>query len=250
MNGEFHSHMGKVKHHDVMRTGFGGMVHTHRGKSLLACPLTLEEYVLNMPRSATPIYPKDAAAIVMLADLENGMRVIESGTGSGGLSLFLSRAVGPDGVVWSFDRRVDSLRNAARNISTWLSRNSASPMEEEQGSGDSSKDLAGFTPDFRTGNVLLHHLDLCDADLPHECADAIILDMMEPWLALSRAEKALKYSGSLILLCPNITQITFFMDALSNSGLSLTLTRVLEVSHRTWDVKLPVAHPSFRQVLV
>eukprot|EP00960_Hanusia_phi_P029207 747833-Hanusia_phi.AAC.3 len=247
LDGKFDTHMGHIKHIDIMRTGYGGKVSTAKGKMLLASCMTLEEYVLTMPRSATPIYPKDAATIVMLADLENGARVIESGTGSGGLSLFLSRAVGPDGVVWSFERRLDSLRNASRNISNWLARNDEAEQEEVR-SGDSSKDLQGLTPELRVGNVLLHNIDISDADLPHECADAIILDMMEPWLSLPSVEKALKYSGSLILLCPNITQITHFMEVLGKSDMSFKLTRVIEVSNRHWDVRLPVAHPSFRQI--
>ncbi len=60
-----------------------------------------------MPRGATIVYPKDAAAIVGLADLYPGARVIEAGVGSGALTCSLLRAVGDPGSVSSYERRED-----------------------------------------------------------------------------------------------------------------------------------------------
>ena len=39
-----------------------------------------------MPRGAQVIYPKDLAPICMLADIGPGVRVLESGVGSGALA--------------------------------------------------------------------------------------------------------------------------------------------------------------------
>ena len=44
---------------------------------------TLEDFVVEMPRGAQVIYPKDLAPICMLADIGPGVRVFETGVGSG-----------------------------------------------------------------------------------------------------------------------------------------------------------------------
>ena len=50
-----------------------------------------------MPRGAAVVYPKDAAQIIVKADIFPGARVVEAGVGSGALSIALLRAVGDYG---------------------------------------------------------------------------------------------------------------------------------------------------------
>ena len=51
---------------------------------------TLAEYVCLMQRAATPSYPKDIWAMLGYLDIAGGARVIEAGSGSGALTLYLS----------------------------------------------------------------------------------------------------------------------------------------------------------------
>src|SRR3546814_14724062 len=53
---------------------------------------TLSDFLFKMPRGAQVIYPKDLGAILMHADIFPGARVLESGVGSGALSLTMLRA--------------------------------------------------------------------------------------------------------------------------------------------------------------
>ena len=85
----------------------GIVVASTQGVPYLALRPLLSDFVLSMPRGATIVYPKDAAAIVGLADLYPGARVLEAGVGSGALSCSLLRAVGDQGVVSSYERRED-----------------------------------------------------------------------------------------------------------------------------------------------
>src|SRR5437667_16780 len=61
------------------------------GLRYLALRPTLAEYVLEMPRGAQVIYPKDLAMILFWADVYPGCRVLEAGTGSGALTEALQR---------------------------------------------------------------------------------------------------------------------------------------------------------------
>ena len=62
------------------------------GRAFLVLRPTLADVVLKMPRGAQVIYPKDLGAILLAADVGPGMRVLESGVGSGALSMTLLRA--------------------------------------------------------------------------------------------------------------------------------------------------------------
>ncbi|CAI7673621.1 unnamed protein product [Penicillium discolor] len=70
---------------------------------------------MSMPRGAAIVYPKDAAQIVMQADIFPGATVVEAGVGSGALSLSLLRAVGSTGRLLSFERREDFAEVAQAN---------------------------------------------------------------------------------------------------------------------------------------
>ncbi|WP_117236846.1 tRNA (adenine-N1)-methyltransferase [Thermus sediminis] len=216
--GVFHHHRGMVPHEALLEAGPGGRVKTHLGEELSVHRPTLEEYVLQMKRSATPTYPKDAGAILTLLDLSPGMRVLEAGTGSGGLTLFLARAVGPEGLVDTYERRPQHLKQAVENIRAF----------------------------WRVENIRFHEGGLEEAPLEKEAYDGVALDLMEPWRVLPQAVEALKRDRFLVAYLPNITQA---LELIAQAeGLPLALERVLEVGWREWEVRLPVAHPRFQQV--
>ncbi len=69
---EFHSHAGFVPHADFLDKGEAFEVRSSRNAKYLALRPTLEDFVVEMPRGAQVIYPKDLAPICMLADIAPG----------------------------------------------------------------------------------------------------------------------------------------------------------------------------------
>jgi len=67
--GEFHSHAGFVSHDDIVGRPEGVVVRSTKGSEYIALRPTLEDFVVEMPRGAQVIYPKDLAPICMLADI-------------------------------------------------------------------------------------------------------------------------------------------------------------------------------------
>ena len=80
-----------------------------------------------MPRGAAVVYPKDAAQIVMGADVFPGARVIEAGAGSGALTCALLRAIGPTGRLISYERRDGLRRDRPRNVENFFGRAPSRP---------------------------------------------------------------------------------------------------------------------------
>ena len=125
----FHTHKGALSHDALIGQPEGIVVATAAGVPYLALRPLLRDLVLSMPRGATVVYPKDAAAIVGLADLFPGATVVEAGAGSGALTCSLLRAVGPAGTVVSFERRADFAEIATRNVERILGEFSPAEIE-------------------------------------------------------------------------------------------------------------------------
>ena len=92
-NSEFHSHSGYISHDDLIGKEDGMMIKSSGGLEYLALRPTMSDVILKMPRSAQIIYPKDIGPILVAADIANGDKVLESGVGSGALSIALLRAL-------------------------------------------------------------------------------------------------------------------------------------------------------------
>ncbi len=90
-DGEFHSHNGFVSHSQIIGEQEGLFVNSTKGSEYIVIRPTLEDFVVEMPRGAQVIYPKDLGPICMLADIGPGVRVFESGIGSGALSMTMLR---------------------------------------------------------------------------------------------------------------------------------------------------------------
>ncbi|MDQ1631123.1 MAG: tRNA (adenine57-N1/adenine58-N1)-methyltransferase catalytic subunit, partial [Frankiaceae bacterium] len=91
---QFHTHRGALAHDVLIGSPEGVLVESTGGTTYVALRPLLSDFVLSMPRGATVVYPKDAAAIVGQADIFPGARVLEAGAGSGALTCTLLRAVG------------------------------------------------------------------------------------------------------------------------------------------------------------
>src|ERR1700729_3039776 len=114
--GTFHTHRGSLAHDDLIGSQAGFVVTASSGTAYVALRPLLADYTLAMKRGATIVYPKDAAQILAYADVFPGARVLEAGAGSGALSCWLLRAVGPDGELVSFEARADFAEIARENV--------------------------------------------------------------------------------------------------------------------------------------
>jgi tRNA (adenine57-N1/adenine58-N1)-methyltransferase len=131
------------------------------------------------------MYPKDIGYILLKLNIMPGSRVVEAGTGSGGLALALARAVGATGRVYSYEVRPDILRLAEKNLqAVGLAENVEFVLDDiAQGFGETD-------------------------------VDAVFLDVRRPWLYLSQVDSSLKDSGFFGAILPTANQVSELVRAL------------------------------------
>lgn len=216
--GEFHTHAGVLPHDAIIGEPEGVTVRTTLGSRLVAVRPTLSDYVLEMPRGAQVIYPKDLGPILMLADVFPGARVLESGIGSGALTLALLRAVGTTGHITGYEIRDDFARRAQANVEGFLGPDQPLTVEVR---------------DVYSG------IELDDLD-------RVMLDLPEPWRVVKHAEAALHPGGILFAYLPTIGQVARLREELAGSAFGMVES--LEVLQRTWHVDGQSVRPDHRMV--
>ncbi len=216
-DGAFHSHAGVLDHAKMIGQPQGCEVSTTKGQKFRAFKPTLEEFILSMPRGAQVIYPKDLGPMMMLADIAPGMKVFESGIGSGALSMTLLRA-GAD--IVGYELREDFAARAKKNVESFLGREVLDRYRIEIRSAYDSIDGNDF--------------------------DRVMLDLPEPWQVVPHAEMALRPGGVFMAYTPSITQAVRLREALTHTR--FTEMKTLEVLNRGWHIEGQAVRPDHRMV--
>lgn len=217
-DGEFHSHNGFVAHADIIGTPEGTFVRSTRGSEYIVIRPTLEDFVVEMPRGAQVIYPKDLGPICILADIGPGVKVFESGIGSGALSMTMLRY---GAHIVGYELREDFANRAKKNVASFLGEEAMSRYQVVI--GDS---YDGIDPD-------------------HGPFDRVVLDIPEPWRVVPHAETVLRPGGILVAYTPSITQAAQVRETLTGKWID---ARTIEVLHRGWHIEGQAVRPDHRMV--
>ena len=183
----------------------------------------LADYVLSMPRGAQIMYPKDIAQVIQLGDIRSGMTVLESGAGSGAMSINLLDAVGETGHLTTIEMRGEFARVAEANATVYY----------------------GSRP--RWWDLLTGDFDSVAATLPEHSFDRIMLDMLDPWNRLEQAYRVIAPGGVLICYVTTTTQLSRLAEALRESGV-WTEPDVQETLERNWKVQGLAVRPDHQMI--
>ncbi|KAK4259809.1 hypothetical protein QN277_006103 [Acacia crassicarpa] len=200
---------GVFKHSDWIGKPFGSKVFSNKGGFVYLLAPTPELWTLVLSHRTQILYIADISFVIMYLEIVPGCLVMESGTGSGSLTTSLARAVAPAGHVYTFD---------------FHEERAASAREDFERIGLSSL-------------INVNVRDIQDEGFPDEfasLADAVFLDLPQPWLAIPSAAKMLKQDGTLCSFSPCIEQVQRSCETLQTS---FTDIRTFEVLLRTYEIR-------------
>jgi tRNA (adenine57-N1/adenine58-N1)-methyltransferase len=220
----FHTHRGVLSHDAVIGAPDGSVVASSNGDQYLALRPLLNDFVMSMPRGAAIVYPKDAAQLVVFADIFPGATVVEAGVGSGALSLWLLRAIGPAGRLLSFERREEFADVARGNVASFLG---APPANWSITLGDLAEKLP--------------------TAVEPATVDRVVLDMLAPWECVDAVADALAPGGLVVCYVATVTQLSRTVESIRATGL-FTSPEPFETLVRGWHVEGLAVRPDHRMV--
>ncbi|MGA2141094.1 MAG: tRNA (adenine-N1)-methyltransferase [Brevinematales bacterium] len=198
---------------------YGDRLLANTGEAFYLLRPVLSDCMMKVKRRTTIIYPKEAGVIILELGISGGKRVIEIGTGSGSLTLLLSRLVGSEGRVYSFERRDEHLENAIKNVKKF------SPYDNVEYFMKDPSVEGGFGV---------------------ENADALFLDVPEPWRLIDEAYKSLIPGGALGVISPNIEQVQTTVYKMNETG--FVRVRCMETLSRGIRIKKNLTRPFDRMI--
>jgi tRNA (adenine57-N1/adenine58-N1)-methyltransferase len=183
--GELQTHRGCIAHGDILGQPLGREIHSHLGYPFVVLEPSGFDLIKQLKRTTQIMYPKDIGYTLLKLNVMPGSQVIEAGTGSGGLTLALARALGPTGRVFSYEARPDILRLAQENLAALGLTDCVEFKLRDIAEGFDEKDV-----------------------------DALFLDVRRPWAYLPQVVSSLKDSGFFGSLLPTTNQVVELVRAL------------------------------------
>ena len=220
LNQEWHTHKGVLQHNNLIGREQGIVVSTNQGLKFTAFKQLLSDYVLNMPRGATIVYPKDAAAIIGIADIGPGEIVLEAGAGSGALTISLLRAVGPSGTVTSYEKRPEFAEVARKNVEKYFDQ---------------------VPPNW---NLKLGNVEELETERKYT---RVVLDMLAPWECVDMASNVLQPGGVFLCYVATTTQLSQIAEAIKACG-DFTEPTSSETIVRGWHHEGLAVRPQHRMI--
>lgn len=220
---EFSTKKGQIRHDDILGRPEGIVIESSLGGQYQVFRPLLFEYVVSMPRGAAIVYPKDTGQILMWADIAPGLTVVEAGAGSGSLTAYLLRALGPDGHLGSYEIREDFAETARRNV--------------EQALGGTTPTGQGASWNLTVGDV---RETVTETEI-----DRLILDMVDPWTCIPLAVERLVPGGIVCAYVATTTQLSRFVETLREDG-GFTEPVAWETLQRDWHLEGLSVRPDHR----
>ena len=150
-----------------------GKIRTHTGKELLAIKPSFLDQVEGMKMGSRPIYPYDSGIMGALLSIKKGTKVLESGTGSGGNTIYLAE-LGAE--VDTFEKEERFFKIAEKNLEKY-------------------------------NNVKTNQGNVLEAELKNENYEVIFLDLQNPQEAIEKLHSKLKIGGFVGVYTPTMDDI-------------------------------------------
>jgi len=214
---EFITNEGKFHFKDI--TSIPSILKSSTGQEFKIYRPTFKEFILNMKRGPQIIYPKDISQIVIESNISSSSKVLEIGTGSGALTLYLVSILNEKGSLTTVDISKTNQRRAKKTIERYLS---TKEINKEYNLKFINQDLNDFN----------------FSEISNEI-DTVITDVPEPWIFFDNN----KINTDIVWVSylPSITQVIKTKECLESNNFENI--EVKEVILRDWYLNKKIARP-------
>ncbi len=211
------THRGVIRHDAVIGQPWGARLQSHTGSPFYLFQPGLADLIRETKRTTQILYPKDIGYILLVMGVGPGKRVLEAGTGSGGLTTAFAYMVGETGKVISYERKPEVQALARSNLSR-----------------------VGFENrvDFKLGDAAE---GFAERDM-----DALFLDLPNPYDYIGQAKASLKGGGYLGIFVPTVNQVSRCLQTLKNQ--QFAFVEVCEILLRYFKTDWERLRPTDRMV--
>jgi len=212
-NTDLHTKDGVIKKEELIKEikkgkGVGEIckiVRTHLGKKFFIISPNIIDFIKKSKLGPQKISLKDCALIASYTGISSGSKVVDAGTGSGILAMFLANIIAPEKLI-TYEIRKEFAQIAKKNFKK-----------------------AGIK------NIKIKIKDIYKG-IDEKNLDLITLDLQEPWKVIKHAKNSLKFGGYIVSYSPSIEQSKKFFDSLEKEGNFYSET--IECLVRNWDMKI------------
>ena len=213
----FDNKFGQFYHDDFIGQDFGSRIKSRHGSGWVLALQPTTELMSTAVRTRTQIVnDTDCSIITMNLDLFPGCVVVESGTGSGNMTLAVAKCVAPHGHIHSYEYN-GSRAESAR---------------------------ADFAKMGMSDLITVYHRDVCGMQddstggfegVEKHSVDAVFLDLPNPWLAIGHSKHVLKPGRNICCYSPCMEQVMKTCESLREEG--FCCIKMVEVRQRPFDAK-------------
>ena len=216
----FITHNGKISYNDIKSLPY--TVKSSTDEEFIIYTPSYKEFVLLMRRGPQIIYPKDVGSLIVDGNITNSSTVLEIGTGSGALTLFLLLILGKKGMLYSLDSEVKHQYRASKTINRYIST---------------------FNKNYEYNLEFIHdelkNFRITDIDI-----DTIITDVPEPWEFFKKNN--INKDLSWVSYLPSISQVEKLTKILKDNNFKNI--EIKENLERYWIVKDKILRPKNEMV--
>ena len=219
---EFVSQNGVIKFNDIRE--LPSTVTSSKNHEYYVYIPSFDEFILLMKRGPQIIYPKDIGAILIAGNISKNSNILEIGTGSGALTLYLNLILDKKSQLFTLDENEKNQRRAQKTIERFVASSKINNLVDVN---YINSKLSAFA--FN---------DLADK------VDTIITDIPEPWEFFLKNQ--IQQNLNWVSYLPSISQVEKIVTKLrENNFVNIKITETL---NREWIVDKKIVRPKNEMV--
>lgn len=193
---------GEIEFKEFENKGPGDKVKTHKGVEFTIVEPNFIDLMGKMKRSPQVITPKDSSLILAYTGISTDSLIVDAGSGSGFLSIFLAKYC-KEGKVVTYERNKGFYEKVKKNI-----------------------ELSGLE------NIGIKNRDVLEKFFDEKNVDLIHLDMKDSEKIIGKCHKILKPGGWLVIYSPYIEQVGKVRGEIEKNN--FTQVKTVESIAREW----------------